>query len=213
MGDLLWAEEQTAGRGRGTHRWESPPGGFYGSAALIPVPGELTWSPLRAALGVVEALESLGWHGKIKWPNDLYNRRGEKVGGLLCESFGDRLIVGVGVNLHDPGVAGAAGLGETGVACSREELAAGFLNSWGHWLGPGARTQAEVVVAYERRAYLREGVEVRWRGRTGDVGGEGRVIGLGNWGELKVESRDGTVSSLFAEEVTTRPINPPGVGL
>lgn len=107
-GTLLWAHEQTAGRGRRGRVWASPPGNLYASLILRP-----DCPPSRAAqLGFVAALAIGGALGAIcprpglsyKWPNDvLINRR--KVAGVLLESemIGrDRLgfvIVGVGVNL------------------------------------------------------------------------------------------------------------------
>jgi BirA family biotin operon repressor/biotin-[acetyl-CoA-carboxylase] ligase len=107
-GTLLWALEQTAGRGRRRRVWVSPRGNLYASLILRP-----DCPPSRAAqLGFVAALAIGGALGAIcprlglsyKWPNDvLINRR--KVAGVLLESemIGqDRLgfvIVGVGVNL------------------------------------------------------------------------------------------------------------------
>jgi BirA family biotin operon repressor/biotin-[acetyl-CoA-carboxylase] ligase len=107
-GTLLWALEQTAGRGRRGRVWVSPPGNLYASLILRP-----DCPASRAAqLGFVAALAIGGALGAIcpapgvsyKWPNDVLIN-GRKVAGILLESelIGhDRpsfVVVGVGVNL------------------------------------------------------------------------------------------------------------------
>jgi BirA family biotin operon repressor/biotin-[acetyl-CoA-carboxylase] ligase len=103
-GTLLWALEQTAGRGRRGRIWLSPQGNLYASLILRP-----DCPASRAAqLGFVAALAiggALGAPGvSYKWPNDVLVN-GRKVAGVLLEaemigrhrpSF---VVVGVGVNL------------------------------------------------------------------------------------------------------------------
>jgi BirA family biotin operon repressor/biotin-[acetyl-CoA-carboxylase] ligase len=103
-GTLLWALEQTAGRGRRGRIWVSPQGNLYASLILRP-----DCPASRAAqLGFVAALAiggALGAPGvSYKWPNDVLVN-GRKVAGVLLEaemigrhrpSF---VVVGVGVNL------------------------------------------------------------------------------------------------------------------
>jgi BirA family transcriptional regulator, biotin operon repressor / biotin---[acetyl-CoA-carboxylase] ligase len=107
-GTLLWAHEQTAGRGRRGRVWVSPPGNLYASLILRP-----DCPASRAAqLGFVAALAIGGALGAIcpgpglsyKWPNDVLTN-GRKVAGILLESemIGQNrpsfVVVGVGVNL------------------------------------------------------------------------------------------------------------------
>jgi len=92
-GAVVFAEHQTAGRGRMTRRWESPTGlGLYFSVLLRPAhPQQLTtW----AAVAVTRALG-----GHIKWPNDIF-LNGKKVVGILCETTGNNTVVGIGVNVN-----------------------------------------------------------------------------------------------------------------
>jgi len=108
-GTVVWALEQTAGRGRRGRPWASPPGNLYASVIARP-----DCSAGRAAqLGFVAAL-ALGdaLRAKLpaiaglsyKWPNDVL-LRGEKLAGILLESEmgvgrdAAFVIVGVGVNL------------------------------------------------------------------------------------------------------------------
>jgi BirA family biotin operon repressor/biotin-[acetyl-CoA-carboxylase] ligase len=107
-GTLLWALEQTAGRGRRGRVWVSPRGNLYASLILRP-----DCPASRAAqLGFVAALAIGGALGAIcpgpglsyKWPNDVLINGG-KVAGILLESemIGHErpsfVVVGVGVNL------------------------------------------------------------------------------------------------------------------
>src|SRR5262249_13519049 len=98
------ADAQSEGRGRQGNRWESAPGaGLWLSASLDPPdlpPGLL----LQRAMGaVIAALDSCDVALGLKWPNDLVAwREGTlvKLGGILGERVGGRLILGVGVNLE-----------------------------------------------------------------------------------------------------------------
>lgn len=79
---LVLAERQTAGRGRGGHRWYSTDGALTFSLLLQPPPETLprpTWTliSLTAGLAVCEALSPLvpGLQLGLKWPNDVYLQR------------------------------------------------------------------------------------------------------------------------------------------
>lgn len=111
-GTVIIADCQTAGRGRLSRTWFSPPGAnLYCSMILrtIRPPERLTewlsWLPLISALAAAEAIEqvSLG-HVSVKWPNDLLISK-RKVGGILCESGTGTgsdpfQIIGFGINVN-----------------------------------------------------------------------------------------------------------------
>ena len=105
-GDVFWADEQTAGRGRLDHSWSSAPGLDLAFSAVIDVqgadPATAATLPLVAGLSVCDALSGIcgGW--SIKWPNDVL-RGGRKACGILCERHGDAVIAGVGVNVNRTG--------------------------------------------------------------------------------------------------------------
>jgi len=101
-GALVWADSQTAGRGRLGRSWSSPTGkGLYFSLVLRDLPPEVRARfSLLVGLGVSEAVEALsGLRAQIKWPNDVLCR-GCKIGGILCEGTSERLVAGVGLNLN-----------------------------------------------------------------------------------------------------------------
>lgn len=92
IGSVVLADHQTHGRGRLSHRWESPPG-----AALLVSFVLAPNSVLSLAAGVAAA-EACGRGVRLKWPNDLL-LDGRKVGGILVEASPSKAICGIGVNL------------------------------------------------------------------------------------------------------------------
>ena len=111
-GTVVIAESQTAGRGRLSRTWFSPPGvNLYCSIILRTArPPErltewLSWLPLVSALAAAEAIEQVSpIRVTVKWPNDLLISE-RKAGGILCESgTGTRSdpfqIIGIGINVN-----------------------------------------------------------------------------------------------------------------
>ncbi len=97
------AEEQTAGRGRRGREWASPRGNFYGSLILAPEgPAEqrglLSFVAALALRDALIAVTGLPRRLSLKWPNDVL-LNGGKLSGILLEARGDRLAIGIGVNL------------------------------------------------------------------------------------------------------------------
>ncbi|MDR0957866.1 MAG: biotin--[acetyl-CoA-carboxylase] ligase [Clostridiales bacterium] len=91
-GDLILAETQRAGRGRGTHLWCSPAGGVYASL-IVPkaTPAKIT---ITAGVAVAEVLSA-----EIKWINDILLNN-KKICGILAETCGNAAILGFGVNVN-----------------------------------------------------------------------------------------------------------------
>ena len=108
-GTLVWADEQTAGRGRRGRAWLSPPGNLYFSLVQRPdgTPAEAAQLGFVSALGLGEALLELTGRAlrlSYKWPNDLLVD-GRKLAGILLESETgtgegvDFVVIGAGTNL------------------------------------------------------------------------------------------------------------------
>lgn len=107
-GAAFVADEQTAGRGRGDHRWHSVAGeGLYVSVVLRPQIAEKHWMllPFCAGLAVIAAIrEVVGLQADLRWPNDVL-LAGRKVCGILVESGRDErgerfAVAGIGINVH-----------------------------------------------------------------------------------------------------------------
>ncbi len=101
---VLVAEYQRAGRGRLGRTWASPPrAGLTFSVALRPEPPIPTWGwlPLLAGVAVHDAVaETTGVEVALKWPNDLLCGPSEaKLAGLLAQTSGEVVVVGVGLNV------------------------------------------------------------------------------------------------------------------
>ena len=107
-GSVFFTDEQTAGRGRGDHRWQSHSGaGLYISILLRPsmVVEDLPLVPLLAGIAAARAVFlASSLTVDLRWPNDLLigNR---KCGGILVESKTERnevgfVVIGIGINVH-----------------------------------------------------------------------------------------------------------------
>jgi BirA family biotin operon repressor/biotin-[acetyl-CoA-carboxylase] ligase len=143
-GSVFLAEEQTAGRGRGAHTWQSDrSAGIYCSIVLRPAlpPSDVLVMALAAGLAVRAAIEYIDARVNLdlKWPNDVLIS-GKKVCGILTEMNAEAtrvryIVVGIGVNVNQSNFpeklrAEAISLRlSTGSEWSRVELAAALLKS------------------------------------------------------------------------------------
>jgi BirA family biotin operon repressor/biotin-[acetyl-CoA-carboxylase] ligase len=109
-GEMVFAEEQTQGRGRLGRTWFSPRGlNLYFSLILRPAfpPVQACQITLMAAVALAETLEAaIGTAPEIKWPNDILYA-GKKLAGVLTESVCEGksvrfVILGIGVNVNLP---------------------------------------------------------------------------------------------------------------
>jgi BirA family biotin operon repressor/biotin-[acetyl-CoA-carboxylase] ligase len=153
-GQVLVAEEQTAGRGRLGRTWTSVPGAALTFSVLLrPVtvpPARRGWLPLLAGVAVASAVRSVTGNGVdnggvvavLKWPNDvLVGDR--KLAGILAEQSPDAkaVVIGMGLNVATPAEAlpaSPAGLPATsllveGAAVSREALLIEILRQIERW--------------------------------------------------------------------------------
>lgn len=95
-GTVVMAESQTAGRGRYGRTWQSPKGNLYMSLVLPDLGKENMALPFLTAVAVADSLP--GFDVTLKWPNDIL-LRGKKLAGILIEKSGDKVVVGIGVNV------------------------------------------------------------------------------------------------------------------
>ena len=189
------ADAQSAGRGRGENAWESAPmAGLWLSAAL-PRPEVPPGLLLQRAMGAVaEVLEPCGLSLGLKWPNDLVAWRGRqlvKLGGILGEQKGDRVILGLGLNLRAaPSIPGRAippaSLAELGAQPLPEslELARAILEAW----------RDLTVIPVPAFRWPAQGDAIRWEE------GEGICEGWREDGRLAVRTGAG-ICSLSAGDI------------
>jgi BirA family biotin operon repressor/biotin-[acetyl-CoA-carboxylase] ligase len=106
-GFVVFAEQQTAGRGQRSNHWESAPNrGLWFSILLRPniAVGDSLRLTRWAAEGIAAAIaDELGVAPRIKLPNDLYIED-RKIAGILVEMRAEgpahAAIVGVGINVN-----------------------------------------------------------------------------------------------------------------
>ena len=100
---VLVAEHQLAGRGRFDRTWTSPPrAGLTLSVLLRPsVPmADWGWLPLLAGMALREAVgDLLALETGLKWPNDLLAADGRKLAGILAQTAGPVVVIGIGLNV------------------------------------------------------------------------------------------------------------------
>ena len=105
-GQVLVAEEQTAGRGRMGRSWVSEPGAALTFSVLlrpVSVPAyRRGWLPLLAGVAVATAVRSVAHvPATLKWPNDVL-AGDRKLAGILAEQAGDAIVIGIGLNVATP---------------------------------------------------------------------------------------------------------------
>jgi BirA family transcriptional regulator, biotin operon repressor / biotin---[acetyl-CoA-carboxylase] ligase len=157
-GSVFLAEEQTAGRGRGAHSWQSPRStGIYCSVIVRPAlpPSEVLVLSLAVGLAVQSAIQEVDSRvvADLKWPNDVLivgpnggpnggpkggPNDSKKVCGILTEMNAEAtrvryIVIGVGINVNQasfPKDLSATSLRlVTGSEWSRVDLAAALLKS------------------------------------------------------------------------------------
>ena len=197
QGTVLAAEEQTAGRGRGEHIFESPVGGLYFSAIL---PGEAAgYATIAAAVAVAEAIEEqCGVRGNIKWVNDI-QIEGKKLCGILAERRADGgVVLGVGVNTNSRAEQFSPGLrpkittlADMGLAIDNGRLCAFILNR----LETMARANTAALIDMYKERCITIGREI-------DAPFKARAIGIDEIGRLIVERPDGTRQAISSGEIS-----------
>lgn len=188
-GTVVWAREQTGGRGRRGRSWASPPGNLYTSTILRPACPAARAAELGFACALAVAdIAAPDRAVRVKWPNDVLVDGG-KVAGILLESAiaggggVEHVIAGVGINIgfapqlpemRYPG-ARLGGTVEAALAAYTAALAVRVAQ----WRQQGF---ASIRAAWLAKAGpLGETVDVRLgeelvRGRFGGVDGEGALL-------------------------------------
>ena len=169
-GSVFFAEQQTAGRGRGGNSWESAPSdGVYCSIILRPQlsPADALLLSLIAGIAVAEAVEqTTGLHPDLRWPNDVLLEE-RKFCGILTEMNAEAtrvryVVVGIGINVNQSSfpaelepIATSLRLA-SGHEWSRVQVAAALLKSLDIWyrkLSDGsADSRADIFRKFEERS-------------------------------------------------------------
>ncbi|MGE5114131.1 MAG: biotin--[acetyl-CoA-carboxylase] ligase [Acidobacteriaceae bacterium] len=205
-GAVFLAEEQTAGRGRGGHSWESQASvGVCASIVLRPAlaPADALLLSLIAGLAVSSAIAAVtSIQPDLRWPNDVL-LNGRKFCGILTELNAEvtrvrYAVVGIGINVNQQSfsaelqpIATSLRL-ETGREWSRVDVAAALLKSldreYRALLEDPRRARESVYQRFEERSSYARRREVHVEE---DGGYDGITEGLDERGFLLVRTSQG----------------------
>ncbi len=195
-GLVVFAEEQTAGRGRTGAQWQSPYGeSLLFSVLLIGRAMENELLSLTCAVAIAEALGDVGGRrAQIKWPNDVL-LAGKKICGILVESrrvarppeslsspsraTSDEgrgtTVIGIGINCHQGTESFPPELRDSatsldlvgGARCDRITLARRTLASLDQWLRTAEKDKDRVIETWSSLStQLGQRVTLSYNGRT-----------------------------------------------
>ena len=215
-GLVIFAESQSAGRGRMGRRWSSPAGrGLWFSVLLRPslAPSECTQLTAASANALVRAIQSTtGITPEIKWPNDLLIK-GKKIAGILTEMSAElehvrSVILGIGIDATQTASEFPADLRNiatslklaTGKTVSRADLAEAVLRELD-------REYARIVAGQFAAVAEEWGSRCSTLGKqvTIDMGARrvrGRAEALDENGALLLRTEHGRIERIIGGEVT-----------
>lgn len=208
-GTVVWAHEQTAGRGRQGNSWTSYPGNLYMSMIFRPdvnasQAGQLSF---MASLALAEVLQK--WlpdsaDVRLKWPNDLL-LNGKKAAGILLETEAKGvqpvpwIVVGIGVNVQGAPEGAVSlldfGVDEVEAGQVLEKLAQKLFTLQGIWKGKGFAPIRDEWLKYAHNI----GGKINVRLPKEEL--QGRFLGIDPGGALELELEDGTRRSIASGEV------------
>lgn len=211
-GSVVFAESQTAGRGRRENRWIASRGkDLMFSMLLRPEAPLEQWPRITtlAALAVCKAIEAeFPLQPRIKWPNDIY-LEGLKVSGLLAETVttpdGMRMVLGIGLNVNTldfPAELSATSL----LKCldvavirhiNRNTLGQRMLESLHVELNRIEHDFSAAVAEVRERSWLL-GKPMRASVDGHDI--HGRALDLTEEGHLVIQMKDGSTATLASAE-------------
>lgn len=212
---VVWAREQTAGRGRHGRSWHSPRGNLYISVLLRPECAIAEAPQIGFAVGaaMARAIRAVaGADVELKWPNDLL-LGGEKLSGILLESAAradgglDWVVAGIGVNVDSrPDIPGATCLRAAGHDVTVAALLEGFLPHLVELLAIWARDGFEPIRAVWSSLALPRDTELTVK-LPGGVRA-GRFAGIDETGNLMLATDTGTehiaVGDIFPVSTVSR---------
>jgi BirA family transcriptional regulator, biotin operon repressor / biotin---[acetyl-CoA-carboxylase] ligase len=223
-GSLVYAEEQTAGKGRRDRTWISPAGtGLYCSLLLRPAQARKYWPLLThvASIALGETLKYLSQQRiitrpleiDIKWPNDVL-LSGKKCAGILLETVSTEnenhaAIVGVGVNVRPGSVpdflkAEATCIDDMGDAIiPRRLLLVQFLRHFQLFYLMFERGEhANLLERWKSLSSMWNGTRI-WI-TEGDQRRQAETCGINEIGALLVRTADGSCETILAGDISVR---------
>lgn len=213
---LIWAGDQSSGRGRGSNRWYSSHGALTFSIALrsqraAHVTEDLPKIALLAGLAVHGAVQPMApdQDVSVKWPNDVYISD-RKVAGILVEtpntSHADA-VVGIGINVHNQLLGAPEDVERRGVSLqdvlpkstTLDEVLFRTVREFGAQWTEFESGQWNLSQRWSSVCYLNgKKIDVQ----NGPQRTQGIVRGIAADGALQLESNPGYIERVYAGQVT-----------
>ncbi len=211
-GSVVLAHYQKEGKGQGRNHWESEAGmNLLASIILYPrfLPaGKQFYLSKIISLALVDILSSETEHVTIKWPNDIYIEN-NKIAGILIENsvkgnYMESSVLGVGLNLNqkqfNSDAPNPVSLKQiTGKHYNVEKMAELLVLSVFSWY---EKLEAHQTVEIDSR-YLSHLFRLNeWAGFIKNKQYvEGRILGIGEFGQLIWEDRSGNITTSMFKEI------------
>lgn len=215
-GAVIWAREQTAGKGRMGREWVSQEGNLFVSVLLrppcaLPECSQLSFVTANAVIETLRPIIADDGELESKWPNDILYE-GKKLGGVLLESFttmdGDSdpqqwVVVGVGINIdsYPSDVAfPPTCLRESGVEIISAKIVLSrfvyhFIHAYDQWCAQGFTSARDQWMQSAFRLGHETDVQM------GDTLAQGAFEGIDEYGRLLLKLSGGEVKAISAGEV------------
>lgn len=212
---LIWADNQTNGRGQRGNTWESEPGAnltfsFKVKPRSLRLDNAFALSE-AVALAVVETLHDEGVTATVKWPNDIYVDRRKICGILIENSVGssgavNMSVTGVGLNVNQKTFSSDAPnpvsmFGLAGREFDREALLASFCRRFKSFykLADGSEDdRAALHARYMSALYRKEGFHP-FTDNKGPF--RAKIASIAPDGMMTLEREDGQRSGYYFKEV------------
>ena len=158
-GLAIFAEEQSAGRGRTGNKWFSKRSDSI-LCSIILNSTELNPESLSLTCAIAAA-DAIGKSARIKWPNDIMIK-GKKVAGILLEAISSHnittYIIGIGINCHQDKdsfpkeiqpIATSIDI-ESKSTCDRIRLAKRLLSSLDYWIEKANQNSSKIIEQWHK---------------------------------------------------------------
>lgn len=220
---VVYADEQTAGRGQGSNHWESEPGKNLTFSVLVhPTMVPVMRQFLLSEAGALALWDVLGQYlgadeVKMKWPNDIY-WKDKKISGTLIETRlgGGHVkdcIYGIGIDVNQEKFVSDAPNPVSmkqilGHDVDLKELLNKIIDSFKKYYAAIENGEyAAISELYHSGLYRAHGFH-RYKDKDGEF--EAAIVEVEDSGNLILRDREGCIRSYAFKEVASLPSIPKG---
>ena len=220
---VVYADEQTAGRGQGSNHWESEPGKNLTFSVLVhPTMVPVMRQFLLSEAGALALWDVLGQYlgaddVKMKWPNDIY-WKDKKISGTLIETRlgGGHVkdcVYGIGIDVNQEKFVSDAPNPVSmkqilGHDVDLKELLNKIIDSFKKYYAAIENGEyAAISELYHSGLYRAHGFH-RYKDKDGEF--EAAIVEVEDSGNLILRDREGCIRSYAFKEVTSLPSIPKG---